>query len=82
VLLPMRTTITLDARLHRRAKRCAARSGLTLGALVESALRAYLVAPGARGRYRFHWSKARGRLRPGFPIDSRAAMYDLLEPIE
>ena len=43
----MRTIITLDADLHRRAKAYAARTGTTLTALVEEALRTKLAA--ARG---------------------------------
>ena len=40
----MRTIITLDDDLHRRAKAYAARSGISLTRLVEEALRARLAA--------------------------------------
>ena len=44
----MRTIITLDDDLHRRAKAFAVKTGTTLTALVEEALRAKLAARSAR----------------------------------
>jgi predicted transcriptional regulator len=44
----MRTIISLDDDLHRRAKAYAVKTGTTLTALVEEALRAKLAARGAR----------------------------------
>ena len=41
----MRTTVTLDDELYRRAKAAAARTGRTVGAIIEDALRRELDRP-------------------------------------
>jgi Arc/MetJ family transcription regulator len=79
MLLCMRTTIDIHDELLRLAKRRAADEGTTLRAVVEAALRTHLGLRTSASRYRLRWKKPRGRLRPGFPIDDRAAMYDLLD---
>jgi hypothetical protein len=75
----MRTTIELPADLLRLAKRRAADEGTSLRAVVEAALRTHLGRKTSAPRYRMRWKKPRGRLLRGFPIDDRAAMYDLFE---
>ena len=50
ILMCMRTMISLDDGLHRRAKAYAARHGTTLTALVEEALRARATAPSVTWR--------------------------------
>lgn len=77
----MRTTIRIDDRLLAEAKARAARSGRTLQAVVEDALReafgrragtaqaAVPKLPVFRG----------GRLAPGVDLDDNAALLDLME---
>ena len=77
----MRTTIRIDDRLLAEAKSRAARSGRTLTAVVEDALRASFargeraeptdvpVLPTLRG----------GRVLPGVDLDDSAALLDLME---
>lgn len=76
----MRTTIRIDDRLLAEAKARAARSGTTLAAVVEDALRATL------GRRDHAASRAPdlptlpgGRLRAGVDLDDNAALLDLME---
>ncbi|MGH9456662.1 MAG: type II toxin-antitoxin system VapB family antitoxin [Thermoanaerobaculia bacterium] len=76
----MRTTIRLDERLLREAKKVAAQSGRTLTSVIEEALRETLArqrkAPGARPALPRH----RGRLQPGVDLDDAASLLDLMEP--
>lgn len=80
----MRTTIRIDDRLLAEAKAQAARSGRTLTAVIEDALRAAIASrdrrattdppdlPISRG----------GRLRPGVDLDDSAALLDVMEGAE
>ncbi|HWP61874.1 MAG TPA: YlcI/YnfO family protein [Candidatus Binatia bacterium] len=77
----MRTTIRIDDALLAELKTQAARSGKTLTAVIEDALRAELARraehqatpppelPVSRG----------GRLQPGVDLDDSAALLDLME---
>lgn len=77
----MRTTIRLDPDLLARAKALAARTGRTLTAVIEDALRAAL-APG-RGRKRTDRTLlptfGSGGVRPGVDLDDTAALLDVME---
>ena len=77
----MRTTITIDDHLLAQAKEVAVRSGRTLNAVVEDALRAAL-ARQQQARQRPPvvlptWSG--GRVLPGVDLDDSAALLDLME---
>lgn len=77
----MRTTIRIDDRLLAEAKAQAARSGRTLTAVVEDALRAALRRRDERGAKRppdLPISHG-GRLQPGVDLDDSSALLDLME---
>ncbi len=77
----MRTTIQIDDDLLARAKVHAARTGRTLTALIEDALRAAL----AQGRASRHRERIElpvfgsGGLLPGVDLDDSAALLDVME---
>ena len=78
----MRTTIWLDEPLLRRAKREASRSGMTLPALIEEALRERLArtASATEPRSRVRLPTVRGRgVAPGVDLDDSAALLDLMD---
>jgi hypothetical protein len=80
----LRTTIRIDDRLLAEAKAQAARSGRTLAAVVEDALRAALARREPRGLDRpprLPISRG-GRLQPGVDLDDSAALLDLMEGAE
>jgi hypothetical protein len=77
----MRTTVRLDDDLLARAKAFAARTGRTLTAVIEDALRAALARPQRRPR------EARpelptfgsGGTLPGVDLDDSASLHDVME---
>lgn len=77
----MRTTIRLDEALLARAKELAARTGRTLTAVIEDALRAALV----QGRSRRRAERIElptfgsGGTLPGVDLDDTASLADLME---
>jgi hypothetical protein len=77
----MRTTIHIDDDLLTRAKVHAARTGRTLTALIEDALRAALAQGRAsRGRERIELPAfGAGGLLPGVDLDDSAALIDAME---
>ena len=75
----MRTTINLNDRLFRDAKRRAAQDGTTFGRLLEDALRVHLNRPAKQRNYSFEWRTECGRLQPGVKLDDRDALFDLME---
>ena len=81
-LMTMRTTIRLDDPLLREAKREASRSGMTLTAIIEEALRERLArtasAAGPRSRVQLPTFRGQG-LGPGVDLDDSAALLDLME---
>ena len=80
MLLCMRTTIDINDRLLRDAKRRAAEEGTTLRRVMEKALRAYLHQRSAKGGdYELRWRTECGRLQPGVRLDDRDALFDLME---
>lgn len=76
----MRTTVRLDDRLLREAKRYAAQHGRTLTGVFEDALRQFLARPArSPDAEPFRMPTAKGRLRPGVDLDDSAALWDLTE---
>jgi len=77
----MRTTIRIDDALLIEAKTRAARSGKTLTAVVEDALRAAFATGTDRDRARAVElpTLSGGRLQPGVDLDDGAALLDLME---
>jgi hypothetical protein len=76
----MHMTLALDARLLRSAKKRAAEEGITLGRVIEDALRQYLAAPEpARKPFRLHLLTKRGRALPGVTLANRDALYSRME---
>ncbi len=77
----MRTTVRLDRDLLATAKAHAAKSGRTLTALLEDALRAFLVLERRRRpespRKIPTWGK--GGVRPGVDLDNSADLFDVME---
>jgi hypothetical protein len=76
----MRTTISIDDALLAEAKQLAARTGRSLAAVVEDALRESL------SRRREHVRRAvelpvfgQGGFQPGVDLDDSAALLDLME---
>jgi hypothetical protein len=58
----MRTTVAIDPPLLENAKQAAAERGITLGALIEDALRTYFAAVGRKQPRPFRLHTVRGRL--------------------
>ncbi len=77
----MRTTIKIDDRLLAEAKTYAARSGRTLNAVVEDALRESLARHARKpDRRKVELPTFSGsRLAPGVDLDDSAALLDLME---
>jgi hypothetical protein len=76
----MRTTLNLDDRLMRDAKKRAAEEGETLTRILEKALRAYLRPPTVRrGEFRFQPLVKEGRPVPGVNWDDRDSLYERME---
>ena len=80
----MRTTIRLNDDLLAQAKEAAIKSGRTLTAVVEDALRQALSRKAAqpkRGRIRLI-SSGKGGLRPGVNLNSTAQLLDIMDGID
>jgi hypothetical protein len=76
----MRTTIRLDERLLREAKRVAAASGRTLTSVIEEALRENLARHRRTGLGpRKALPRHRARLQAGVDLDDSAALLDRME---
>lgn len=73
----MRISLRLDDDLHRRARREAARRGMTLSSLTEEALRQLL-----RPRVELPICTAGGGVVPGVDINDSAALLDRMEEDE
>ena len=77
----MRTTVRLDDHLLSQAKQLAARTGQTLTAVIEEALRIKLAAsrkrkPGAKMTLTTYGT---GGILPGVDLDDSAALLELME---
>lgn len=75
----MRTTLSIDDRLLAAAKRRARQRGLTLGQLVEEALRADLAAEPAAERLEIPVFTGGDGVRPGIDPTSNRAMLEALD---
>lgn len=75
----MRTTINIDDDLYREVKETAARSGRTVAAVFQDAVRRGLAVSHSRpaGDYRVP-TMGRGGLRPGIDLASNAALAEAL----
>jgi Arc/MetJ family transcription regulator len=80
MLLTMRTSIDLNDKLLRDAKRRAADERTTLRAVFERALRAYLKgSPERSAAYRLEWHPRRGRLRAGIDVGDRDSLFRAMD---
>ena len=77
----MRTTINLDDALLTEAKAVAAKSGTTMTAIIEDALRIELLRRRQRDRPRVELLTSPGRSFPGINLDSTSELLDLMEDI-
>ena len=77
----MRTTFRLDDHLLKEAKQLAARTGRTLTAVIEDALREMLArARKRRERATVKLPTFRGDgLRPGVDLDDSASLFDIMD---
>jgi hypothetical protein len=76
----MRTTIRIEDALYRTVKARAARSGRTVAAVLEDAVRRGLDASDDAGRGRYEVRPlGRGGLRPDVDLSSNAAMTEILD---
>jgi hypothetical protein len=76
----MRTTIRIDDQLLGEAKQLAVRTGRTLTAVVEDALREVLNRQRRPGRRTIELTTFGGNgLRPGVDLDDSAALMDLMD---
>lgn len=80
----MRTTVKIDDGLLAEAKSQAARSGRTLNAVIEDALRAALAerGPGPRREVVELPTFSGSRILPGVDLDDSAALLDRMEGTE
>lgn len=80
ILADMRASLEIDDELLRKAEERASSKGISLQDVVEDALRIHLavVRPKREG-YRLQWRTERGELIPGVSLDSRKALYDLMD---
>jgi len=74
----MRLNIDLDDELFRRAKKRATDDRVSFRKLAETALRRFLARRPKRGHYRLQWRSEKGRLLSGVNLDSREALFDLM----
>jgi hypothetical protein len=76
----MRTTVTIDDDLYRRAKSTAAATGRSVGELIEDALRDALAPRPGGNQARVTLPTVRGGgPMPGVDLDSNAALLDLMD---
>jgi hypothetical protein len=75
----MKTTLNLDDRLLRAAKKAAVDQGTTLTRIVEDALRSALLPRRRSGPEKFAWSTVKGRTRPSVDIGDRDALFWQME---
>ncbi len=77
----MRTTLDIDDRLLRAAKKRAVDDGEPLTRVIERALRVYLApAPRAKGRpFRLHLVLKKGRVRSGVDLADRDSLYERMD---
>lgn len=75
----MKTTLNLDDRVLQKAKRRAAREGITLTRMVEDALRARLATASERkAPFRLKLHTVKGDSPPRIDLCDRNALYDIM----
>ncbi len=75
----MRTTVNIDDDLYRQVKETAARTGRTVAAVLEDAVRRGLHIPDPEGKRPFSIRPmGRGGLRPGIDLSSNAALAEAM----
>jgi hypothetical protein len=76
----MRTTLNIDDRVLRQAKKLAAEEGKTLTRVIEEALRERL-SPRARGgkKFKLRLLTKSGRIIPGTNLADRDLLYERME---
>lgn len=77
----MRTTVAINDHVLAAAKAAARRRGLTLGRLIEDALRRELAQPATRPPEVPVFRGGTGPM-PGVELDSNRALIDLIDPAE
>lgn len=77
--MAMKTTLNLDERLMRDAKRLAAERGVTLTSLIEEALRQAVEEPMVRSRSPLRIPTVAGTAEPDVDIADRDALYERME---
>ncbi len=75
----MKTTLNIDDQVLKNAKEEAARSGITLTAFVEQALKARLLQKNEGVKYSFTPTVVKGRKPPNVDISERDALYDVID---
>lgn len=75
----MRTTLDLDDRVLKRAKREALERGETLTRFIEEAIRRHLVEPLQLPPYRLTLLTKKGEARPGVDWDDRDSIHEHME---
>jgi hypothetical protein len=76
----MRTTVRLDDRLLRELKQHAAKHGRTITAVIEDALRQFLMrAEGRKDLPPYRPITFKGRLQPGIDLDDTATLLEVME---
>lgn len=79
----MRTTLDLDDRLLKSAKKLAAEEGKTLTAVVEEALQLRLEPPRKAGKpFKLNLLVLPGDIAPGVDFADRNTLYDILDGVE
>jgi hypothetical protein len=75
----MRTTLEINDKLFRQAKKRAAEEGIPFRKVVEAALQRYLNGQSAAKKYRLQWKTEKGQLMPGVRIEDRNSLFDIME---
>ncbi|HXM69613.1 MAG TPA: hypothetical protein VN970_00655 [Thermoanaerobaculia bacterium] len=75
----MRTTLDLDDRVLRQAKRRALERGETLTRFIEGAIRSRLAEAARLPPYRLELLTKKGEARPGVDWDDRDSIYEHME---
>lgn len=75
----MRTTLDLDDRLMKEAKKRAAEEGRPLTRVLEEALRRYLSASPKKKPFRLRLLTMKGRTLPGVDLADRDALHERMD---
>lgn len=75
----MRTTLDIDDRVIKQAKRDALERGETLTRFIEEAIRSRLAEPPQLSPFRLTLLTKKGEARPGVDWDDRDSLYEHME---